>query len=316
MPAADVTVASIGPVDITRQELDSALYKSHGLKILFDVVELELAKSTLQHAGQTLQPTDIQRERQLVLQKLCGDADPSDYEKLLDQYLQQQHLSRAEFDNVIQINACLRKIVEPRTIGSLSDADVKRGFDQIYGQKRQIADIQVDSLKDAAMVKHRLGDGEKFDDLARKISTDNVTAPQGGKWQAFSSASPPNVVPAPIKEAAFALKIGEVSDPIQANDHYHIIKLLDVMEPKLIKFDDVKTEVRKQLEDQLVEYKMKLLRRELTQAAQQIQITDPILHEQWQALLDQNRPKSTPREKVLNQITKENHPPATKPGGK
>ena len=47
-------------------------------------------------------------------------------------------------------------------------------------------------------------------------------------------------VPQVFKDTAFALKNGEVSDPVQADNAYHIIKVENRIAPKVVKFEDVK----------------------------------------------------------------------------
>jgi parvulin-like peptidyl-prolyl isomerase len=313
-----------GVLTVHRSELDSALYDAYGLQFLFDVTELGLAKATLAHVGMTLQQSDIDQERQLIFKKLFrsqnGDeADPTDYEKLFTQFLERQHLTRTEFEiRAIKINACLRKIVAPATYNSLPDSAVQKGFAAMYGEKRQIADIQLASFKDYARARERLAAGEPFGSIAHDMSTDDVTAPVGGQWQTpITLQSQSSVVPDVIKSCIFAMdKPGEVStDPIMVGSNYHIVKLVKVEPPSIVKYDDVKVSVRKQMEDNLVEFKMKTLRDEITQLAQQqIEVEQPQLHDQWDKILEAHRPRSVEKGKVLNQIGKDNLPPTTAPG--
>ncbi len=307
-----------GALNIPRSELDAALYDAYGLQFLFNVVELDLAKTTLARQGMTLEQADIDRERRLTLKKLCGDQPESDWEHLLDQTLERQHLTRTEFEiRAIKIGACLRKIVEPLIANSLPEEAVHRGFGQIYGEKRQIADIQVGSLTDSFKVRQQLQAGVPFGKVAQQMSTDNLTAPLGGEWQPFSSQSPENIVPKAIKESAFAMeKIGEInSGTLQAGSNYHIIQLRNIIQPKAARYEDVKGDVRKLLEAQLVELKVKALREELDQLAQQqIEVFEPNLKGQWDKILDARRPKSVDRGKVLRDIDKEHQGKESQPG--
>lgn len=68
--------------------------------------------------------------------------------------------------------------------------------------------------------------GEDFAKLAREISEDKATAPQGGD---LGFVGPGELV-APFEQAAFALKKGEVSAPVRTPFGYHAIRVIDVKE--------------------------------------------------------------------------------------
>jgi peptidyl-prolyl cis-trans isomerase D len=68
--------------------------------------------------------------------------------------------------------------------------------------------------------------GEDFATLAREISEDKASAVQGGD---LGFVAPGELV-APFEQAAFALKKGEVSDPVRTPFGYHAIRVLDVKE--------------------------------------------------------------------------------------
>lgn len=66
--------------------------------------------------------------------------------------------------------------------------------------------------------------GEDFGKLAREVSEDKASAVQGGD---LGFVGPGELV-APFEQAAFALKKGEVSDPVRTPFGYHAIRVLDV----------------------------------------------------------------------------------------
>ena len=61
--------------------------------------------------------------------------------------------------------------------------------------------------------------GEKFEDLAIEYS-DGPSAPQGGDLGSFTTGM---MVP-PFEEAAFACKVGEITDVVETPFGYHIIQ--------------------------------------------------------------------------------------------
>ena len=68
--------------------------------------------------------------------------------------------------------------------------------------------------------------GEDFAKLAREVSEDKASAVQGGD---LGFVGPGELV-APFEQAAFALKKGEVSEPVRTPFGYHAIRVLDVKE--------------------------------------------------------------------------------------
>ncbi len=295
-------VAELGALGISRTDLDSLLYESYGLRMLFDLVELDLAKSTLlTERGQTLQPADVQRERQLIMTKMMADAAPSDYDNLFEQFLQREHISRAEFEiKVVQTDACLRKIIEPIVVGKIPEDKIHRAFEQLYGAKRVIADIELANYRDANIARQRCRT-EPFEKVAMEMSIDRTTGANGGVWPAFSSQS--TEVHPVILEAAFSMDENQISDVLQARTTCHIIKVLKCIPPMLMKYEDVKASVQKQLEDTLIESDIKRLREALTEKAQaQVQIDDPILKAQWDEIIARSKARNNDPTAIKKQM--------------
>jgi peptidyl-prolyl cis-trans isomerase D len=68
--------------------------------------------------------------------------------------------------------------------------------------------------------------GEDFGKLARELSEDKASAVQGGD---LGFVGPGELV-APFEQAAFALKKGEISEPVRTPFGYHAIRVIDVKE--------------------------------------------------------------------------------------
>ncbi|MDB5102809.1 MAG: PpiC-type peptidyl-prolyl cis-trans isomerase [Fibrobacteres bacterium] len=76
----------------------------------------------------------------------------------------------------------------------------------------------------AKELKERVANGEKFADLAKDYSNDPGSAEKGGKLEGLRGRE--GLDPA-FANAAFALKPGEISDPVLSQFGYHIILLHD-----------------------------------------------------------------------------------------
>ena len=65
----------------------------------------------------------------------------------------------------------------------------------------------------------------------------------------------------------FALKVGQVSEIVQAEGSYHLILLEERIPPKAIKFEDVKESLKADLMDKAVQATVKQLRQQLADQA-------------------------------------------------
>ena len=303
-------VAQLQTTTITRNALDDLLYKTYGLQMVFDLIELELAKNTLFTEQRTqISQADIDHERDIVFAQMFKKADKADYENYFTQFLQKEKIKREEFEiRAIQTSACLRKIIVPMVAGKFSDAALHRGYEIMYGANRQIADITLSNSRDAVLARQRLN-AEPFEKVASEMSIDNSTRDRGGLWAPFSAQSAQ--VPRVILDAAFSLDLDHISDVLQDGENFHLIKVVNVIEPKAAKFEDVKLDLQKQMEDKLTENNMKNLRQQLqNMAQQQIKFLDPVLKAQWDQILAQQKPKSTDRNAALDQMNRQQDPPA------
>ncbi len=78
-----------------------------------------------------------------------------------------------------------------------------------------------------------------FDSLARQFSQDTRSAPNGGDLGYIQRN--PRIVPE-FEDAVFALKVGEVSNPVRTRFGYHLIKVTDIRQPP--SFDEAKEELK------------------------------------------------------------------------
>ena len=94
-----------------------------------------------------------------------------------------------------------------------------------------------------AQVKGKPGDFEK---LARENSKDPGSAAQGGDLGFFGRA----MMVKPFEEAAFRLKPGEISDVVESDFGFHIIKVTEVKAADVKPFEQVKADIERDLKTQ------------------------------------------------------------------
>ncbi|MCW4006790.1 MAG: peptidylprolyl isomerase [Candidatus Bathyarchaeota archaeon] len=87
--------------------------------------------------------------------------------------------------------------------------------------KVRCAHILVKTLSEANAIKEKLANGAKFGDVAKEVSL-CPSSKKGGDLGTFGRGQ----MVKEFEKAAFALQVGEVSDPIKTQFGYHIIKRL------------------------------------------------------------------------------------------
>lgn len=120
----------------------------------------------------------------------------------------------------------------------LTDSDKKAAWDSFHPEVTARV-ISAASEEDANNIKKQIDDGGDFAKIAKEKSTDSATKENGGKIK-FDSQS--TDVPTEVKDAAFKLKDGQVSDVVTSMDpstyqsSYYIVK----MEKNQAKGNDMK----------------------------------------------------------------------------
>ena len=92
---------------------------------------------------------------------------------------------------------------------------------------------------------------ESFADVARKNSQDPGSAAAGGDLDFFAR----DAMVKPFSDAAFAMKKGDVSDVVESEFGYHIIKLTDIKAPKQRTFEEMKPELEADIKKQQAQKK-------------------------------------------------------------
>jgi peptidyl-prolyl cis-trans isomerase C len=131
----------------------------------------------------------------------------------------------------------------------VTDADIKAEYDKFVaangGKEYRARHILVEKEEQAKAILASLKKGGKFEDIAKKQSKDPGSGANGGD---LDWASAGNFVKE-FSDAMVALKKGQTTDaPVKSQFGFHIIRLDDVREAQLPKFEDVKPQIAQQLQ--------------------------------------------------------------------
>lgn len=97
----------------------------------------------------------------------------------------------------------------------------------------------------------RIRKGEDFAELAKTESDDPGSAKQGGDLGFFGKG----VMDPDFEKATFALKKGEISEPVRSSFGFHLIKLVDIKGGETKSFDEVKASIKKEIQNERAEKK-------------------------------------------------------------
>jgi peptidyl-prolyl cis-trans isomerase C len=112
-------------------------------------------------------------------------------------------------------------------------------------QNADAATKQQAKSKAEALLKD-LKSGKDFADAAKANSQDPGSAPNGGDLGYFEQGQ---MVP-PFEQAAFALKTGEMSEVVETQFGYHIIKVADKQASRVVPLDEAKQQIEQYLTEQ------------------------------------------------------------------
>ena len=183
----------------------------------------------------------------VVLQKV---AEQPTSEEISAYYQQHQDLFKTpEQVSVEYVELSLAEIAKKITV---TDEKLKAYYEEQKDQystpeRRKISHIlfavnaQTDekaALEKAQKAKQALA-GKDFATLAAELSDDKLTAKSGGDLGLFNAGT----MEKPFEDAAVALKLGEVSNPVKSSFGYHLIKVTELTPGEIKPFDSVKAEV-------------------------------------------------------------------------
>jgi peptidyl-prolyl cis-trans isomerase C len=143
------------------------------------------------------------------------------------------------------VETYLKKKVEKEA--QISDAEMKKFYDENKdkfkaGDQVKASHILVKSEKEAEDILAQLKGGAKFDELAKKFSTD-TTAAKGGDLGWFPKGA---MVPE-FDKVAFGLKEGEMSGIVKTQFGFHIIKVTGKRPAGITPYEEVKEQIKANL---------------------------------------------------------------------
>jgi peptidyl-prolyl cis-trans isomerase C len=133
----------------------------------------------------------------------------------------------------------------------VTDADLKAEYDKYVasngGKEFKARHILVEKEDEAKAIIASLKKGEKFEDLAKKMSKDAGSGANGGDldWANASSYVPE------FSAAMVKLTKGQLTDePVKSQFGWHVIRVDDIRDAKLPSFEEIKPQISQQMTQQ------------------------------------------------------------------
>lgn len=155
----------------------------------------------------------------------------------------------------------VRHFIESKTTNLLSEKDIRDEYDSLKKKNRNKEEVRarhilVETEDEAKELKKKLDDGADFEKLAAELSKDSGSKAQGGDLGFFAEGQ----MVKSFSDAAFALKKGEISDPVESSFGWHIIRTEERRKLKMPSYSDMKDSIKSRLtEERLNEYVNRLV---------------------------------------------------------
>ncbi len=163
-----------------------------------------------------------------------------DTEEKFNEFLKEQSMDLEYFKQSVKKELTITKLTDKLT-GNLAvtDEEVKSYYDTHQNEFLSVkaSHILLDTKEEAEKMLQRVKAGENFGELAKQNSKDPSAKENSGNLDYFRQGD----MVEPFEKAAFALKPGQISEIIQTDFGFHIIKVED---SKLDKFEDVKEQLK------------------------------------------------------------------------
>jgi foldase protein PrsA len=235
-------VASVNGASISRSDFDTRLESGpQGKSVLNQMIQGLLIDQYAKDNHIDIATADVQKKEDEIKSKY----PPGQFESIL----KAQNLTETDVQRILR-----QQLVIEKAVGStvhVSDADVANYLKTNHatldtGEQVRARHILVADTKTADQVESQLKAGAKFEDLAKKYSTDPSSKDKGGELGFFSKGQ---MVPA-FEHAAFTQPLNAVGPPVKSPFGYHIIQVEERKPAQVATVANSSDKIRKLLSQQ------------------------------------------------------------------
>lgn len=234
-------VAVVGDTEITEEEFHELLVERYGEETLGALISEKVIEAEIKKADVKIESEEIDKEFEAMAEQYGGKEG-------LDAAMASSNISEKEVKEEIERTLALKTLLKSDL--KVTDEEIAKYYEENkenFGQKEQVdaSHILVETEDKAKEVRKKLVDGEDRIAIAKEYSIDPGSKDNGGDLGFFDRGK---MVPE-FEEAAFSMKVGEISQPVKTENGYHIIIVNDKKEAKTTSLEENKDEIRTTLED-------------------------------------------------------------------
>ncbi|MCR2804193.1 peptidylprolyl isomerase [Paenibacillus soyae] len=232
-------VATVNGENITKDELYDLLVDANGEAALDNLITETLVQQEADAASISITDQDVTDEIAIIKMDFANDEE-------FNSVLIQNGLTEEDLRDQMRVSAMVRKVLESKT--EVTDEEMQTYFDENKAklgeapEQVRASHILVATKEEADAILAELKGGADFAETAKAKSTDGSAA-SGGDLGFFSKED----MVEPFSEAAFALEVDAISEVVQSEFGYHIIKKTDYKAATTANFEEKKELIRLKL---------------------------------------------------------------------
>lgn len=227
-------VATVNDEKISQLDLYQRLVSGGGAQALDDMITEKLVHQAAKDANVTVTDEDLNAEISKIKENVGG-------EEQFQEALASQNLTEESLRHYVTLDLIATKVLSKDL--KIDDTGMQAYFEENKSKfdTRQIhaRHILVATEDEAKAIKAELDKGADFSALAKAKSTEPGAAESGGDLGFFGRGQ----MLAAFEDAAFNLKINEISAPVQTDYGWHLIQVLETKGDAPV-FDAVKDKVK------------------------------------------------------------------------
>jgi len=180
----------------------------------------------------------------VVLDRSKAGEIPAPTPEVLAQYFD-SHKALFRAPEYRKVSLIVLSVAEATPWVTISDADVRARYDEqrsryVTPERRQVQQIVLPNAEEAQKASERLAQGTSFDELAAERGLKDTDIDLG-------LVAKSGMVDRAVADAAFALKEGEVSQPVQGRFGTAIVRVTKIEPESVRNYEEVAPEIRRDL---------------------------------------------------------------------
>lgn len=235
-------VATVNGTAIEKDALYEQMVKTGGAEALELMISDEIIRQEAEKADIKITQEEIDAEM-AVYEENYGGAEG------LAAAIETSGMTMEDLENEMKTYLKIEKLIGPDI--EITDDAIQTYFEEnkaALGQSAQVeaSHILTETKEQADEVAKKLADGGDFAELAAEYSIDTATAENGGELGSFGEGE----MAAEFEQAAFAMKQDEISEPVETEFGFHIIKVTGKTEAAEATLENSKEQIKEVLFDE------------------------------------------------------------------